>query len=116
VSAKSGEVQLTNISDPEFITLSTWSVATAPSKQHFCFLAQVPNDLPNGSGESLINVGVAWILSLKTRREVLQKIRNLYLVVIGRWPAGRRLRKASFLALSTPGLILGSGLLQFEAR
>src|SRR5262249_31161621 len=33
-----------------------------------------------------INVGVAWILSLKTRRGVLQKIRNLYLVVIGRWP------------------------------
>jgi hypothetical protein len=31
-------------------------------------------------------------------------------------PAGRRLRKAGFLALSKPGLILGSGLLRFEAR
>ena len=34
-----------------------------------------------GAGDNLINVGVAWILSLKTR--VLQKIHNLYLVVIG---------------------------------
>src|SRR6202047_3425004 len=46
--------QLTNISDSGFIAfVSRVPLLQPQSKQHFCFLAQVSDDLPNGSGRQL---------------------------------------------------------------
>src|SRR5260370_36016788 len=41
--------QLTNISDSGFI-VSRGPLLQPQGKQHFCFLGQVSDDLPNGSG------------------------------------------------------------------
>jgi hypothetical protein len=53
------------------------------SKQHFCFLAQVSDDLPNGSGRQLYQRRSCQDFIAQNAPRVLQKIHNLYLVVIG---------------------------------
>src|SRR5208283_154381 len=76
--------QLTNISDPGFIALVSRGRLLQPqSKQHFCFLAQVSDDLPNGSGRQLDQRRSRQDMIAQNAPRVLQKIHNLYLVVIG---------------------------------
>src|SRR5260370_12713218 len=52
-------------------------------KQHFCFLAQVSDDLPNGSGRQLDQRRSRQDMIAQNAPRVLQNIHNLYLVVIG---------------------------------
>src|SRR5712672_1745794 len=76
--------QLTNIFDPGFIALSHVIRCCSPKASNtFASSPRSPDDLPNGSGRQLDQRRSRQDMIAQNAPWVLQKIHNLYLVVIG---------------------------------